>query len=121
MASQLISQIPIGNITGIGNLGNTSFGIAGIFINFDNLISAIIGLITVIAGLYFLFQIITSAINWMSAGGDKSRLEVAQKRLQNAFIGLIIVIAAYALAGIVGRILGLNLLMPTETINNIHT
>lgn len=122
MSHSLLSQasVPLGNITGIGNLGNKTNGsVTNTLIEFELLISNIIGFITIIAGLYFLFQIIIAGVNWMSAGGDKQRLETAQKRLQNSFIGLIVVVSAYAIVGLIGTVLGLRILSPALLLINL--
>jgi hypothetical protein len=48
-------------------------------------------------------------------------VEKAKNQMTAAAIGLIIVIAAYSIIGIVGNVLGIDLLMsnPTKTIQNI--
>jgi len=98
----------IGTFNGIGPLGNT----AGFSPSqqFTNIISNIVGVLTVTAGIWFVFQMIIGAINWVSAGSDKQSLDNARKRLTNAIIGLTIVISAYTLIGIIGLFLGFDIL-----------
>jgi len=111
--------LAIGNITGIGPYGTTdaSLGAAGTFTLF---LSNMIGVLTIIGGLWFLFQIIIAGYRWISAGGDKQNVQDAQKRLQNALIGLIVVVAAYIIVGIIGYFLGLNIYSLTGTVTNLH-
>jgi ABC-type dipeptide/oligopeptide/nickel transport system permease component len=116
MKSSLLSQVPLGNITGIGPLGNTSTPID----TFVTIISTLIGVLTIIAALYFIVQIFQAGLNWISSGGDKQSLQNAQKRLQNAIIGLFITVAAYTLIGLVGNIIGINILNLGPILNNIH-
>ena len=86
---------------------------------FAKIISNLIGLLTIVAGIWFIFQFIIGAFGWLSAGGDKAAVQAAQSRLTNAFIGLIVVIAAYAIIWIVGKMLGFDILEPQTLIKLI--
>ncbi len=106
MSPLLAAQTTIGNITGIGPYG-TPPGPASAIQYFTGIISTIIGLLTIIAGLWFMIQIILGGLRWISSGGDKQANQDAQKRITNALIGIVIVIFAYAFNGLVGQIFGL--------------
>ena len=71
---------------------------------------------TIAAGIWFIFQFIIGGYNWLTAGGDKTGVQAAQSRLTNAFIGLTIVVAAYAIIWIVGKLLGFEILHPEKLI-----
>jgi len=73
---------------------------------FTNIISGAIGLMTIIAGIYFIFILIAGAIAWLSAGGDKGAVENARKRITNGIIGLVVVIAAIFIFRLITTILG---------------
>ncbi|MBU0570382.1 hypothetical protein KKB40_06450 [Patescibacteria group bacterium] len=73
----------------------------------DSVLSIIIGTLTTIAAIWFVFQIIIGAYNWMSAGGDKGAVQQAQQKITNGLIGLIIVVAAIFILDFVGTLLGL--------------
>ncbi|MCX6726114.1 MAG: hypothetical protein NT052_02255 [Candidatus Shapirobacteria bacterium] len=75
-----------------------------------DIISKGIGLLTIIAGIWFLFQTIIAGYNYMSAAGDKARIENAGHKLTNSLIGLAIVVAAYAILALIGKFLGVNFL-----------
>jgi len=77
---------------------------------FEQLFSTIIGVMTIIAGIWFIFIILIGAIGWMTAGGDKGAVETARKRIANGVTGLLIVVIAVPLIGLVGRIIGLDIL-----------
>lgn len=49
-------------------------------------------------GLVFIIIIIWSGYQWMTAGGNAETVTTAKKRILNAVIGLIIVLAAYIIA-----------------------
>ena len=98
-----------GNFSGPGELGlgGGTGDAPGIF---SDLISSVIGLMTIIAGIYFLIVFITGGIGWISAGGDKQKLETAQQRLLNGVIGIVVVIAAIFIVDLIGGIIGFDIL-----------
>jgi hypothetical protein len=61
------------------------------------------------AALFFFFQLVIAGIAWINAGGDPKALESARSRITNAVIGLVIVVAAFAISVIVLGALGLNI------------
>ena len=114
MNSQI--AVGIGPLEGIGPLG-TPGGQAGSL--FDDIISAAIGLITIIAGIWFVFLLISGAIGVMTAGGDKASMETARKRITSGVIGLVIVVAGIFLVELIGGLLGLDILQPGKQILNL--
>ena len=87
--------------------------------NFEQVISTVIGLMTIGGMLWFMAQLFIGALGWVSAGGDPKRLETARHRITNAVIGLIIVVAAWAIIGVIGTILGLDILNPAGIIRRL--
>src|SRR5574340_1254041 len=85
-----------------GPLGNP--GGSGIDV-FSKFLSSAIGLLTIIAFIWFIFLFLTGAIGIMTAGGDKAALENARKRIINGLIGLIVVVAAMSIISLIGFIL----------------
>lgn len=73
------------------------------------LISNLIGALFIAGFLLTFMQIIISAIQWITAGGDKQALEKARTGITNAIMGLVIVGATYALMTLVGNFFGLDL------------
>lgn len=74
-------------------------------------ISKIIGLMTVAAAIWFLFQFLIGGISWMTAAGDKAKLQEAQSRLYNAFIGLVVVIAGWGILALAGQFFGYDIIL----------
>lgn len=85
-------------------------------------ISAIIGFMTVCAGIWFMFEMLFSGYEWISAGGDAKKLEKARERLTHGFMGLLIVVGAWALLAVTGQFLGYDILVtnPGAIIQNIQ-
>lgn len=75
-----------------------------------NIISIAIGVMTIGAGIFFLFQVIIAGYNYLSAGGDAKLIETAGKKITNAIIGLLIVVVAYAFLSLLGTLLGVEFL-----------
>lgn len=57
------------------------------------IIKAFLGLL----GIIFVILMIVAGFNWMTAGGDEAKIEKATSTIRSAVIGLIIVVAAYAI------------------------
>jgi uncharacterized membrane protein len=114
-----IEGSPIGSpFSGIGILGNPND--KGAVTLFASFISATIGLMTIIAVIWFIFVLITGAISIISAGGDKQALENAQKRITTGLIGLVVVVAGIFLVDLVGRLIGIeNILNIKDLVNKL--
>ena len=113
-------EIPLGSLRGIGPLGleGQEEGSASLGV-FAQILSTTIGIITIIAGIWFTFLLITGAIGIMSAGSDKGAMENARKRLMGGLIGLVVVIAGIFLIDLIGKIIGLDILNISESFSKI--
>jgi hypothetical protein len=74
-------------------------------------VSAIIGFMTIAAGIWFMFEMLFAGYEWISAGGDAKKLEEARQRITHGFMGLLIVVGAWALLAITGQFLGYDILL----------
>jgi len=83
-------------------------------------VSNILGFLTLIAGLAFIFYFIIGAVNWITSAGDPKKLETARTMILNAFIGLIITLIAYPLLSVLSHFLGFDLASPADLINQFH-
>lgn len=99
-----LADVSFGPISGFGSLGNPGGSGVSIFANF---ISSAIGLMTIIAIIWFVFVFFSGAIGIITAGGDKQALENARKRIISGLIGLVVVIAAIFLVRLVGFLIGI--------------
>lgn len=106
-----LREIPLGKeFRGIGPLGDPTNAPA----TFARLISNIIGFMTIVAGLWFTFQVLLAGFQWLASGGDKTKLEGARGKLTSAVIGLAIVVFAIFFIRLITALLGI------ETILNIE-
>ncbi len=82
----------------------------------EMIISNVLGFLTIIAGLYFLLTFVIASINWLGAGGDTGNVAKARTMMINAVVGMVIVVGTYAIVGLIGSIIGLDLLRPAGMI-----
>lgn len=108
---------PLGSspILGLGILGEFTYA-GGPLSLMDRVISIIIGIMTIVAFIYFLFILFSGAIAVMSAGGDKARVAEARGRITSGLIGLVVVVAAMFIVDLIANLIGINILNPGEVI-----
>ena len=107
-----------GTIEGLGGYspgGSIDSATSGL----SSFISNIVGLLTIIAGISFLIYFTVGGISWITAGGDKGKIEDAKSKMTGGAIGMIIVVSAWAISWIIGRVLGVDFLNPASSIRNL--
>jgi len=116
--SHLLADASLGPITGVGKFQPTGdFSDAPTQI--ESMFTMVFGFLTIVAGLTFLIYFLIGALNWVTGGGDEKKVDTAKSYMTNGAIGLIIVIAAYSIVFIVGKVLGLNILDVAGSLNKI--
>lgn len=116
LLAQGIQIAPSGGFHGIGPLGNPQGnGLPAL----SNFISVVIGIMTIIAFIWFTFILVTGAISIIGSGGDKQALENARKKITNGIIGLILVIAAVFIIDLIGNIFGISFLNILQLFKNV--
>lgn len=94
-------------IKGIGPFGLEGANAETSPMIFQTILSNIVGIITIIGFILFIFLLITGAIGIMIAGGDKQALENARKKITSGLIGLVILVAAIFIIGLIGSLIGI--------------
>lgn len=74
------------------------------------LISALVGVLLILAALLAFFYLILGGIQWITSGGDKAGMEAARNKITHAIVGLIIVGAAWAVMILVQNFLGVSII-----------
>jgi hypothetical protein len=85
----------------------------------EKIISTAIGLLTLVAVIFFVIQIILAGYGYMSAQGDKNKVEVARKRITDNILGLTIVIVAFGAGALIANIAGLGNIFNLSSILSI--
>ncbi len=104
------SPLELGTFEGIGKLGGQDNNLTNQITavgTFITILSNIIGVMTIVAIIWFTFVLFTGAIAWLGSGGDKTRLQGAQKQITTGLIGLVIVIAAIFIIRLIGDLIGI--------------
>lgn len=73
------------------------------------LISAIVGALFIAGFLLAFVTLIMGGLTWITASGDKTKLEAARNQITNSIIGIIIVGSAWAITQLVAKFFGLDL------------
>ncbi len=97
--------LPLGPVTGVGKFQQYVGSGAGNVTLFESLISKILGILTIMAGISLIVYLMLGALNWITSAGDKGKVEKAQQQITNAILGVVVVVLAYFILGIVSTIL----------------
>jgi hypothetical protein len=114
-------DIDFGNGGGIVTPGGYQPGtdIAGSTSAIEKLMSNILVMLTVVAGMAFVLYFLLGGLNWITAGGDKGKIDKAKGMMTNGAIGLIIIALSYSITWIVGKAIGIDILNPATIINGL--
>jgi hypothetical protein len=77
--------------------------------NLGDVFNVLLGLAFFVAGALMFFNLVIGGIQWITSGGDAKQLDSARGRITNSIVGLIIVVAAFAIALILERVFGISL------------
>lgn len=106
MPNNLLAQIPhqIGSISGPGqNPANKLIATNMLELT----ISRIVGVLTIVAVIYFAIQIIFAGYAYISSEGDVKKGQDARKRLTDGVLGLFIVVVSLGFGALLAKLLGL--------------
>ena len=108
-------EVDLGKLTGPGITPDTD-NLGG---QIADIISTIIGILTVLAILWFIIEFVVSGYLLISSAGDQEKTAEAKKRLTQSLMGLVIVIGAIFLFTVISYIAGIDFLNIGEFINNL--
>jgi len=74
---------------------------------FETYAGQIVGIMTIVAVLFFIAQIIFAGYAFISSQGDEKVMESTRKRLTEAVLGLTIVVVAIGLGSLLALLLGI--------------
>jgi hypothetical protein len=82
-----------------------SADVTGIITDLPTSIGQVVGAVLAFIGVIFLILMIYAGFTWMMARGNQQDVQKAKDMIEAAIIGLIIVMAAYAITAYIGNIL----------------
>ncbi len=117
----LAAGTPLGKIGGTGEgLGPFAKTTTSPAATITTAVSGIIGILTVAGAIWFLFQFTIGGLTWISSAGDKAKITESRERLTNAFIGLLVVVAGWAILALMGQFLGWKeILVPASVLDKL--
>ncbi|MFZ5845726.1 MAG: hypothetical protein ACOY0S_04710 [Patescibacteria group bacterium] len=69
------------------------------------LLSNVLRLVFVVAGIYAFVNLLIAGFQYMTAGGDSKALGAAWSRIWQSLLGLVIIVGSFALAALFGYLL----------------
>src|SRR3989344_3184316 len=84
--------------SGYGDVANTGGGLVGFLSN-------VLRFIAIAGGMWALFNMVLAGFQYISSGHDPKQTAVAWQKIYMSLIGLVIIVASYALAAILGFLL----------------
>lgn len=88
--------------------------------NLADLIRIIVNMILIVAGILVFGFMLFGGIQYISSGGDKIQAQQARDKITYAIIGLIIIVAAYAISKVMEVVFGIsifNIVLPQPANN----
>lgn len=116
--SKLLAQKSLGTITTPGGYQPGS-DLASSTSAVEKILSNILVVLTIVAGISFVLYFLLGGLNWITAGGDKGKIDKAKSMMTGGAIGLIVIAVSYAITWIVGKALGIDILNPGTLLNSI--
>jgi hypothetical protein len=99
----------------IGGAKGTTADVGGTALG--SIISGLVGALFIAGFLLAFVTLMTGGLTWITAGGDKTKLEAARNQITNAMIGVVIVGASYALTTLMAGFFGFRLdMLPIPTV-----
>lgn len=95
-----------------GDLGGSTSAI-------EKLTSNVLVVLTAVSGMAFVLYFLLGGLSWITAGGDKGKIDKAKGMMTNGAIGMIVIAVSYAVVWIVGKALGIDILNPGAMIKSI--
>lgn len=74
-------------------------------------IGAAAGLVLIVAGILTFALLVFGGLEWIMAGGDKGKVESAQKTITTAIVGLAVTASSFAIFRILQYFFGLNIVV----------
>lgn len=85
----------------------------------EDILSQVIGVISLVAFIYFAIQIILAGFKFISAQGDTDKLKTARKQITQGILGLTIIVLAMGIAALLANIMGIeNIFDLDKTLQN---
>lgn len=85
----------------------------------STIVSNVISVMTIVAGLWFIFNFFIGAVGIVFSAGNEDALKKGSQKITTSLVGLVVVIASYTLISLIGLILGFDVTDLTVAIKKI--
>lgn len=103
----------------LGVPGTAAPTVPGGFSSVNNIIGTIFNFVILIAGIAFVVLFLVAGIQYLTAAGNDDQTGKAKKLILDAIVGLVIVLAAWAVGNFILAKLGLNVDTSNGAINSV--
>lgn len=73
-----------------------------------SIISSLVGVFLILAFISALLYMLLGGFDWITSGGDKTKLQSSRDKITNSLVGLVVVGASWAVMMIVGNFMGID-------------
>lgn len=112
------TPFPLNTIEGAGGFQTRVQGEA-FCATFESFITILLGFLTTVGGIWFMLYFIFGAFTWLTAQGEPEKISKAQRYITNALIGLILIVGAWAIIGVIGLVFDFNILDLSGNLSSI--
>lgn len=89
-------------------VGDTYFYLPqGFFPDFRTMVTSLLQIALIASVIMVLFQLVTAGLNWITSGGDKAKTDSARSKIVAAVIGLVLVVASWAIFLFILQLIGI--------------
>ena len=118
--NKYLAQVP----NPLGNIKLTPKGFTESFGNdpagrLEEILSSVVSVFTIFAGVAFLLYFLIGAVTWATAGGHPETLDKAKNQMSTGLIGLVITVVGTAIIYVLGKVAGLDILNPAGLIKRL--
>lgn len=99
--------------TNLSDIYSPGKALGGTSATFGELVTPLIQNVLIICGVGALFFLVFAGFNYITAGGDKGKIENAGQAINYAIIGLVLIAVAYLITLLVGKMVGINIFNPS--------
>lgn len=65
-----------------------------------------------VGGIAFIIYLVWGGIEYLTSGGDKAKIDDAQKKITSSIIGVVVLVASYAITYFIQQVFKINILRP---------
>lgn len=109
MLNTLLNSVILAQASSVGDVPISKVALGFRIPSFDQVLTFLIRMFFVVAGLVALLYLLLGAFEWITSGGNKENVDKARQKIQAALVGLILIFAVLAMVTVMEQILNMGL------------